>query len=144
MPDNTAARFRHSGHKVTPQRLAIAEVIINCTECLTPATLFDRVKKLDPQVGLVTVYRTLSILAELGLICEVHLPDGSHGYTGRPPEHHDHLICSGCGKVVNFTKCNIADLEQRLSSETGFSIREHHLEFFGRCGNCKQHSGAGN
>ncbi len=138
MLDRIVFQFRRSGHKVTPQRLAIARLVTESTECLTPAALYDQVRQTDPRVGRVTVYRTLSILSELGLVCEVHLADGSHGYIGRPAEHHDHLICSECGKVVNFTRCNVTQLENRLSSETGFTIGEHHLEFYGQCGECRE------
>ncbi len=121
---------------ITVSSMIILNTLINSREHLSPAAIYERVRKEDPDIGLVTVYRTLGILAELGLVCEVHLADGSHGYIGRPAEHHDHLICSECGKVVNFTRCNVSDLERRLSSETGFTIGEHHLEFYGTCREC--------
>jgi Fur family transcriptional regulator, ferric uptake regulator len=129
-------RLHKAGHKVTPQRLTIISVILESAELLTPAAVFKKVQAKDSQIGEVTVYRTLNILAETGLVCVLHTDGNVQSYIGRPTEHHDHLICSGCGKVVNFTDCNILDLEKRLKTETGFNIREHRLDIYGTCGQC--------
>ncbi len=134
--DDVIARLRRSGHKVTPQRIAIIKMILESAEHLTPSALYEKVHQVDPEVGEVTVYRTLNILSELGMVCVVHTGENTHSYISHPPEHHDHLICSECGKVINFTDCNIAKLEKRLTSETGFTIKEHRLDFYGRCGGC--------
>jgi Fur family transcriptional regulator, ferric uptake regulator len=134
--DDIIARLRQTGHKVTPQRIAIIQIFMQSKEHLTPSALYERVHQVDPEVGEVTVYRTLNILSELGLVCTVQTGENSHSYISRPPEHHDHLICSECGKVVNFTGCNVAGLERRLESETGFSIQDHGLNFYGKCQSC--------
>lgn len=129
--------LRQSGYKITPQRQAVIE-IINCShEHLTAAELFEKVSSVRPDIGKVTVYRTLEVLTGLGLVCEVR-NDKTTSYVISPPEHHDHLICSRCGKVVNFTRCNMAGLEKRLARETGFSINKHHLELYGECSDCRQ------
>jgi Fur family transcriptional regulator, ferric uptake regulator len=136
--DGIAERLHQAGHKVTPQRLTISKIVTESSELLTPSALFKKVRDLDPQIGEVTVYRTLDILSELGLVCVVDTGENIHSYIGRPAEHHDHLICSECGKVVNFTQCNIAKLEKRLVSETGFDIDDHRLDFYGKCRECKR------
>jgi Fur family ferric uptake transcriptional regulator len=125
-----------NGHKVTPQRLVIIKTVTESVEMLTPSALYEKVKAIDPEVGEVTVYRTLNILEDLGLVCTVHTENNIHSYIGCPSEHHDHLICSDCGKVVNFTNCNLNMLSKRLSVETGFDITDHRLEFHGRCEKC--------
>ncbi len=130
------AQLRDNGHKVTPQRIAIIKTVLESPELLTPSALYEKVKKADPGVGAVTVYRTLNILEELGLVCVVHTGDNTHSYIGCPAEHHDHLICADCGKVINFTQCNLGLLEKRLIAETGFAISEHRLDFYGRCEKC--------
>jgi Fe2+ or Zn2+ uptake regulation protein len=132
--------LRKSGHKLTSQRLAIIKIVMESQELLSPADLYARVQILDPEVGEVTVYRTLNILSELGLVCVVHTGENTHSYISRPPQHHDHLICSKCGKVVDFMNCNVSELEKRLMSETGFSINEHRLDFYGLCLRCKEGS----
>ncbi len=136
--DDIVARLRQSGHKVTPQRITIIKLIIESSELLTPSALYEKVHQLYPEVGEVTVYRTLSILSDLGLVCVVHTCDNVHSYTIRPPGHHDHLICSECGKVINFTDCNVSELEKRLMEETGYIINEHRLDFYGKCHDCRK------
>lgn len=126
------------GHKVTPQRTLIIKTVLESAELLTPSALYEKVKAADPGVGEVTVYRTLNILEELGLVCVVHTEDNTHSYIKSPAEHHGHLICSDCGKVVNFTQCNLGQLEKRLAAETGFAISDHRLDFYGHCQKCAQ------
>lgn len=134
------AQLHDHGHKVTSQRMEIIKTVLESAELLTPSALYEKVKRADPGVGEVTVYRTLNILEELGLVCVVHTVDNTHSYIGCPSEHHDHLICSDCGKVVNFSHCNLGTLEKRLVTETGFNIDDHRLDFYGRCGECAQKS----
>lgn len=132
------ACLHDNGHKITPQRVAIIKTVLESCELLTPSALYEKVKEADPEVGEVTVYRTLNILEELGLVCVVHTENNTHSYIGCPSEHHDHLICSDCGKVVNFTHCNLELLEKRLAAETGFDINDHRLDFYGRCEKCNK------
>jgi Fur family transcriptional regulator, ferric uptake regulator len=132
------ALLKKSGHKLTPQRLAIVKIVMESQELLSPAALYEKVRLIDPEVGEVTVYRTLNILSDLGLVCIVHTGENTHSYISRPPEHHDHLICSKFGKVVDFMDCNVSELENRLMAETGFTINQHRLDFYGMCRHCKE------
>jgi Fur family ferric uptake transcriptional regulator len=133
-----AGILRESGHKLTPQRHAVLKVIAATHDHLTPEAIFKKVLHDNPKIGLVTVYRTLDLLSELNLVCRVHAPDGCRSYMmRRPTEHHHHLVCSRCGRVVDFTGCSLADLEQRLSQETKFDINGHLLEFYGLCPICR-------
>jgi Fur family ferric uptake transcriptional regulator len=132
-----ATILRQRGYRLTPQRRAVLKVIAGSRDHLTPGEIYQDVNKLYPTIGLVTVYRTLDMLAGLGLICEVHAAGSCRSYLlRRPSEHHHHLICSACGAVVDFTGCDLSELEQRLSRETGFEIEGHLLELFGRCQDC--------
>lgn len=133
-----ASRIRQRGHKLTPQRRAILDAIAESHDHLTPAEIHEKVQRRHSNIGLVTIYRTIDLLSEMGLICEVHSGGNCHSYLlRRPSEHHHHLICSGCGTVVDFTSCDLGGLEQRLSDETGFDISGHLLEFSGRCRSCQ-------
>lgn len=130
--------MRRHGYRLTPQRRAVLETIAGTEEHLTPADIHGRSRRDCPGVGLVTVYRTLEVLTGLGLVCEVRTEDGRRGYLlTRPLEHHHHLICSSCGKVVEFTECDLSELEERLSQRTGFRIDSHVLEFNGYCPSCQ-------
>jgi Fur family ferric uptake transcriptional regulator len=132
-----AGILREHGNKLTPQRHLILRVLASSHDHLTPELIYEKSRSSDPTIGLVTVYRTLELLTNLGLVCKVHLQEGCHSYMMRRPlEHHHHLICSGCGKVVDFTNCNLLDMEEKLAQESGFNIKSHLLEFYGLCPSC--------
>ena len=135
----TEQELRKHGFKITPQRLAIIDTIAGSHEHLTPAAIYERVHRDYPSIGLVTIYRTLEMLAELDLICETHAGGSCRSYLmRRPSEHHHHLICSDCGKVIDFIDCDLGELERRLSEETSFKINGHLLEFLGQCRQCRK------
>jgi Fur family ferric uptake transcriptional regulator len=133
-----ATILRQHGYKFTPQRWAVIQAIASSQDHLTPADIYKRVHQEHPEIGLVTVYRTLDILAKMGLICELHAGGSCRSYTAAASEHHHHLICSSCGRVVDVCGYDLSDLEQRLSLETGFEIEDHLLEFVGLCHSCQQ------
>jgi Fur family transcriptional regulator, ferric uptake regulator len=136
-PKTIESALRHHGFKVTPQRRIIIEEIIGSHEHQTPAAIHERVKTAHPGIGLVTIYRTLEILEELGLICETHAGHSCRSYLMRESTgHHHHLICSDCGKVVDFADCSLEDLENKLMEKSGFRIKSHLLEFLGQCRQC--------
>ena len=128
--------LRRRGYKLTPQRQAIIRMAVLSEDHLTPAALHGKLHCDHPGIGLVTVYRTLEILARLGLICEVHAGGSCRSYVLSTPEHHHHLICSQCGRVLDFSSHNLRQLRKRLSQETGFEIRGQLLEFVGLCVEC--------
>jgi Fur family ferric uptake transcriptional regulator len=131
--------MRQRGYKLTPQRRAVLKMIMECPNHLTPEAIYKRTKEESPGIGLTTIYRTLNILSDLGFLCEVHSAGSCRSYlVRRPLEHHHHLICSACGKVVDFTDCDLAEIERKLSEGTGFKIEGHLLEFSGVCPDCQQ------
>ncbi len=132
------ASLRQYGYKLTPQRLAVIRAITSSQDHLTPATIYQKVHQDHPNIGLVTIYRTLEILAELELICELHAGGICRSYTISTPEHHHHLICSNCGIVIDSTGHNLSELEQSLYKESGFRIDGYLLEFFGLCQACQK------
>lgn len=139
--------LRRHGYKLTPQRRAVIYALTSSPDHLTPAAIFEKVSRDHPGIGLVTIYRTLKLLVELGLVCELHTGDNCPSYTAGTPQHHHHLICSGCGKVVDFAGANIIEpslttLEERLSQESGFRIDDHLLEFTGLCRVCQERPSA--
>ncbi len=131
--------LREHGYKLTSQRIAVIKAITSSEDHLTPYDIYTKVCKENPDIGLVTVYRTLEILDKLGFICEVHAGGSCRSYlVRRPVEHHHHLICSDCGKVVDFTSCDLNNVKQSLTRETGFKITSHLLEFLGICQSCQK------
>lgn len=133
-----AGILRQRGYKLTAQRRAILQVIASQEDHLSPETLYERTKEQCPGVGLVTVYRTLQLLDSLSLVCRVHSSAGCRDYMmRRPTEHHHHLVCSDCGRAIDFGECDLGELESRLSRQTGFEIQGHLLELYGKCGACR-------
>jgi len=133
-----AGILRQHGYKLTPQRHALLRVIAAHHDHLSPDEIYNIAKQEFPDIGRVTVYRTLDILSNLNLVCRVHTADGCRNYMmRRPTEHHHHIVCSVCGKSIDFTHCDLSELVKNLSDKTGFIIEGHLLEFFGKCPNCR-------
>jgi len=133
-----AATLKQHGYKLTPQRRVVIRAIASTRDHLTPTAIYEKVRQDHPNIGFVTIYRTLEILAELGLICELHAGGSCHSYTISAPGYHHHLICSGCGKVVDFTGYELSKVRKSLAKETGFRIDGHLLEFIGLCQACQK------
>ncbi len=133
-----AATLRQHGYKLTQQRRVVISTIASSNDHLTPATIYKKVHRDHPNIGFVTIYRTLDLLAKLGLICELHAGGSCHSYTISAPGHHHHLICSGCRKVVDFPGFELEEVQQSLAKETGFRIDDHLLEFIGLCQACQK------
>ena len=133
-----AATLRQHGYKLTKQRRVVIQIITSTQDHLTPTTIYDKVHQDHPNIGFVTIYRTLEILAKLGLICELHAGDSCRSYTISAVGHHHHLICSNCGTVVDCPGFELGEVEQNLSRETGFRVDGHLLEFVGLCQTCQK------
>ncbi|MEI6521710.1 MAG: Fur family transcriptional regulator [bacterium] len=98
----------------------------------------DAVSALKPQgIGQATVYRTIELFLQLGLLSCVHGAAGDNFYIAVCPGHSHALICSKCHSVVEFDDCDISLLEKLLTAKTGFTIQGHHLEIFGTCPECE-------
>lgn len=132
------ATLRQHGYKLTPQRRVVIRTIASSQDHLTPTAIYKEVHQKQPNIGLVTIYRTLEILARLGLICELHAGGSCRSYAISAPGHHHHLICSNCGTVIDFADYDLGRLEHRLSLETGFKVADHLLEFIGLCQVCQK------
>lgn len=122
-------KMRRRGHKATPQRMSVAGAL-----CAEQHQSLDEIRSRCPEVGLVTVYRTLDLLSDLGLVRRMDLGDDRPRYE-IAERHHHHLICESCGHISEFEDC---PLDQRVLSETspGFQVNSHSLEVYGQCAKC--------
>jgi len=111
-------------------------VLNNSKTHLTPAKVYDRVKKRYPRYSLVTIYRTLNILAELGLICEIRTGGNSKSYVASNQDVHGHLICTECGRVMDFTDYDLDGVVKKTSKTSGYNITDHRLDLYGICPDC--------
>ena len=122
------------GLKSTRQREVILETFIEADKHIDVEELHRRVRRRAPNIGHATVYRTMKLLLEAGLAQEHNFGDGVTRYerTARKT-HHDHLICSSCGLIVEFTNEQIEELQEQIAGGLGFNILEHKLEIYGTC-----------
>ena len=129
-------RLRAAGHKITPPRLAVLEVIEQEGEHLNPAEILTRAQAIYPALGRATVYRTLELLTQLGIVRPIYVGEYGPTYIRAEGGHH-HLVCSTCGIVIDFDQCAAEQMTQELSERFGFQIKSHLLEFYGLCERCK-------
>ena len=126
--------------KVTRQRRAVLGVIAESRSRMNPAEVYRRARRACPDLGLATVYRTLELLADLGVVRRVHLDDGCEGFAPASAQHGHHLICSQCSTTIEFEDCDMDAMFKRVASRTGSTIDRHWLELVGRCPQCQRKS----
>lgn len=132
--------LKEKGYKLTPQRRAILDIIIDKEgQHLTAEEIYDEVKKICPDIGLATVYRTVLLLEEVGVIYKLDLSDGCSRYelVHSDEEHrHHHLVCNECKNVFEVQDDLLEELEERIEKTYKFKILDHSVKFFGICSNC--------
>jgi Fur family ferric uptake transcriptional regulator len=140
-------KFRGYGYRLTIPRGAILEVLLKTSEHLSAEETYLAVHKVYPGVGLTTVYRTLELLVQMGLVFKFDFGDGRARYElaegPKGERHHHHLICTTCGRVIDYTdfideeKELLGQTEQGLSKKFNFKITNHLIQFYGLCDSCR-------
>lgn len=133
--DEFIAAFKTKGYRITKQRLIILDALRNTTTHPNAEEIYNMVKPQIPNISLGTVYRTLGALEELGLLQKLVYGKSFSRYDGNVDVHY-HAVCLDCGKVLDVDEPVLNNLEERFSSETGFTIVGHKLEFHGYCKDC--------
>jgi len=134
-------KLQEKSYKVTPQRQIILKVLLeNIQKHLSAEDVYEIVKKKHPEIGMATVYRTLDLLVELGILQKMNFGDGKTRFelNDENVHHHHHLICLSCGKVLEFELDLLDDLEERIAKKTDFDIVDHKLKFYGYCSDCRK------
>jgi Fur family ferric uptake transcriptional regulator len=125
--------------KYSKQRKIILKIFLKAGKHVSPDELYRIVQKKYPRIGYATIYRTMRLFCECGLSRELKFHDGitryepQHGYT-----HHDHLICSRCGRLVEVIDPEIERLQEKLVQKHGFHFETHRMELYGICPRCKK------
>lgn len=136
-----AAVFRAKGIPMTRQRREVWEFFALGSRAATVAEATEGLR--DAGIGQATVYRTVTLLTDLGLLVRVQDRHGEIGFTAPPIGHSHPLVCGSCRRVVRFDgEGDLTALEARLAEETGFAIYGHHLEVYGLCADCRAAAGA--
>lgn len=129
-----------NGLKTTRQREAIFDVFRRLEGHRSVEEVYSAVKESAPDIGYATVYRTLKLLKKCGLAEEHHFGDGFARYeathVGRD-DHHDHLICTQCDRIVEFENEDIERLQEQVAASYGFVVTDHKMELYGVCAECR-------
>jgi Fur family ferric uptake transcriptional regulator len=121
--------------KLTRQRELILTMFLKM-EHISAEQMYRLLAKKDPHIGLATIYRTLNLFCEAGLAQARHFGTQTQFDNVSHKGHHDHLICTGCGKIVEFENCDIERLQEEVARRNGFTIKTHKLELYGLCAAC--------
>lgn len=135
--ENWLKALSEHGYRLTGSRRAVVEIVGASPRAMTPLEVFDSARASHPELGLVSVYRTLEKLEELHLIQRVHQPAGCQAFISASQGHQHLLLCQGCGQVTYFEGDDLDNLITSIAVRTGYTIQEHWLQLFGLCQNCR-------
>ncbi len=132
--ESVVQRLEEQRHRITPSRLAVVTALLDRSGHFSVDDILSRL----PEVGRATVFRTMKLLSEMGVLCRILLEDGSLRYrVSHRQDHHHHLVCVSCASVQALDTCIDPDVLGDLARSTGYEIEGHWLEFFGRCAACR-------
>jgi Fur family ferric uptake transcriptional regulator len=127
------------GLRATSQRELILDEFLRQERHISAEELYDLVKQRDKTIGQATVYRVLKLLCESGIAREVHFGDGSMRYEHEyGHEHHDHLVCTSCGRMIEVMDPAIETLQKALAEQYGFVLSDHEMYLYGTCPDCRK------
>ena len=129
-------RLREKGHKITPQRMAIVNILAGSEGHPSVEHIHARITKDFPTMSLATVYRNIVLIKSLGEVLELGFPDGSNRYDGNKPYPHPHVVCIKCKTIVDPNLASLDEMKKEVAQETKFKILNHRLDFFGICSSC--------
>ena len=135
--DDWQAQLRARGYRLTPQRELVLEAVGRLGHA-TPEQIAAAVRETAAAVNISTVYRTLELLEELGLVQHTHLGHGAPTYSIPVADDHVHLVCRDCGGVQEVLSTVLDDLVRRVSADQGFVVDVGHFAVFGRCAGCAE------
>jgi len=135
--DAIVSTFDRAGYRLTEPRRAVAELIAEQDGHFSAADLVVAARRRRLGIGRATIFRALEILAQLGAVDRIDLPNGEHAYVACQPVHHHHVVCSRCGRVTDIADKGLLAVMREIARRTGYRVEEHRLELFGLCPACQ-------
>ena len=131
---------KQKGLKYTEQREVVLNVLLHAEDHLTAEDIYNHIKETNPDsnIGIATVYRALSFLEEVNLIASINFGADGKKYESNKKAHHDHLICTSCGKIVEFLDDEIEKRQERIAKKNKFKITSHSMQLYGTCPQCQK------
>jgi Fur family peroxide stress response transcriptional regulator len=136
--DEMITTLKEQGHRLTPQRMAVLKILSANEGHLSVEQIYENVKMDFPMTSLATVYKTVTLLKEMGEVLELGFSHGGNRYDGIRPYPHPHLICTECNNIVDPQVATLSELRQEVAQSTGYQIVSHRLDFFGICPHCQE------
>jgi Fur family peroxide stress response transcriptional regulator len=133
----TAQILKEKGLKVTPQRIAVYNMLLNTTEHPNAETIYKALEPTNPTISLATVYKTLDYFKQLGLVQELNVGEGSSRYDA-VVKCHPHTVCVQCGKVQDLYLEELTEIHKKVAEELDFEVRCEQLILYGTCGECRR------
>jgi Fur family peroxide stress response transcriptional regulator len=130
--------LRDKGHRITPQRLALLKIIAKSEGHPSVEQIYERMKADFPTTSLATIYKTLTLLKDVGEVLELNFATAGSHYNGNKPYPHPHVICTRCGQILDRESVALAEISQEMARLTGYEITHHQLNFFGLCPECQK------
>ncbi len=134
--------LKEKGYKVTPQRIAVYDLLKGTKEHPSADMLYNKLQPLYPTMSLATVYKSLEVFKELGLVQELNVGEDKFRYDANARQH-PHITCSCCGKVEDVDDEMFFDLLEQVSQKTGYELVNQKLYFFGYCPQCQKNKVSG-
>lgn len=130
---------KQKGLKYTEQREIVLNILIHAEDHLTAEEVYNEIKSKDSDsnIGIATVYRALSFLEEVDLITSINFGTDGKKYESNAKSHHDHLICTQCGKIIEFLDDEIEKRQDRIAKKNKFKITSHSMQLYGVCSDCQ-------
>ena len=130
---------KQKGLKYTEQREVVLSILLHAKEHLTAEEVYNEIKKRysDSNIGIATVYRALSFLEEVDLITSITFGTDGKKYESNSKSHHDHLICTNCGKIIEFMDDEIEKRQDKIAKKNRFKIVSHSMQLYGTCETCQ-------
>jgi len=125
------------GYRLTPQRLMILSAVAGADSHISAEEIYAQVRARYPHMNISTVYRTLELLKELGLVTETDMGDGRVRYHSIGKGHHHHLVCEKCGEIIDIEESMLSPLWAEIRQKYNFRVNMKHLAFFGLCPKCQ-------
>lgn len=128
-----------NGYRVSGPRRLVMQVLESNAQPMTPLEIYQALSQSGQALGMVSVYRALDLLSELGLVCVVYNPNGSAGYVAGEGGHHHHILCQKCHQAIAFAGSeDLTSLIKRVEQETKFRVSDHLLQLYGICPDCQK------
>ncbi len=146
-PKKWQNRMRGHGSRWTAPRKAVVDLLSRTNQHMSAKDIYNALVRIYPGIGLTTIYRTLDLLEKMKLLKKISLASGENKYElihSRDDHHHHHLICTNCGKIIDYDDFVDEELElikkteDTLSKKHNFVINDHNIEFYGMCEQCRK------